>query len=207
MSAIAWYQQLASSGIQRCRKIPGMETFGVVSDPLHTHSATPKRIARLLLLLFFFLLYWGISAAVLWWSYDIPALIHDRYYEERQVLVLVTKMGLIITVLTSVVWLFMLRRDVSTRPWRMAWNAFCGTVLVLVGYTALILGRLQFSSTPAPDSAFLPILGTINSHFFSEAQWMIFVLNAPIMGFISGILYFVNAKFPSSIPTVIQGNC
>jgi hypothetical protein len=178
-----------------------MDSLGVANGlPANTskNSARLSGVAAVLLLMFF-LLYWGMSAVVLWWSYDLSPLIRGGYYEHHQASLLVTKMGLIVTVLTSVVWLFMRRRKTSRRSWRGAWTAAWQTTLVLAGYTALILARLQFSRTPASDSAFLPILGSINSHFFSEVGWMSFLINVvPIMGCVSGTLYFLHCRILES---------
>jgi hypothetical protein len=149
----------------------------------------------------FFLLYWSASAGVLWWAYDISPLIRGGYYERHQALVLVTKMGLIVTVLTSFVWSFILIRKKSSNPQRAAWNAAWQTTLFLCGYAAVILARLQFGDfgTPLPDRAFLPIIGTVNSHFFSEAGGLSFLLSvAPIMGCVSGILYFAAVRLDLS---------
>ena len=149
----------------------------------------PQRGMAYFLLPVFFLMYWSVSALVLWWAYSISALIRGGFYEHHQALVLVTKMGLIITVLTSLAWLLIMRRR------RTVWTAIWQTALVLIGYTALILARLQFSATPADDSAFLPLLGSINSHFFSEVGWLVFLLYvAPVMGGVSGVLYFLHRR-------------
>ena len=142
-----------------------------------------------------FLSYWSTSAGVLWWAYDISPLIRGGYYERHQALVLVTKMGLIVTVLTSFVWSFILIRKKSSNPQRAAWTAAWQTALVMAGYTAFVVGWRQFGGTPASDNAFVPILGSINSHFFSEVGGLSFLLNvAPIMGCVSGILYFAAVR-------------
>jgi hypothetical protein len=151
-------------------------------------------VSRILLPIFFFL-YWGVSACVLWWAYDISPLIRGGYYERHQALVLVTKMGFIVTVLTSVVWSFIMLRKKSSNARQAGWTAAWQTALVMAGYTAFVVGWRQFTGTPASDSAFVPILGSVNSHFFSEAGGLSFLLNvAPIMGCVSGILYFLRCR-------------
>ena len=148
----------------------------------------------LLLLLIFFLLYWPISSAVLWWAYSIGASIQGGYYEKHQALGLVAKMGLLISVLTSFVWLFRLFRDKGSEVMRRGWTAAWQTALILILYTAVILAWPQFGdfSNPLPDRAFLPVLGTFNSHFFSEARPLSFLLRVtPIMACTSGLLYLL----------------
>jgi hypothetical protein len=147
------------------------------------------------LLPIFFLLYWSTSAGVLWWAYDISPLIRGGYYERHQALMLVTKMGLIVTVLTSCVWSFILIRKRSSNTQRAAWTAAWQTSLLMAAYTALVVGWREFSGTPATDNAFVPILGGINSHFFSEVGGLSFLLEVvPIMGCVSGILYLAAAR-------------
>ena len=135
--------------------------------------------------------YWCITGMVLWWSYGITQLVRGGYYQRNQALSLITKMALIITVLTAMMWLLEQRRNVIGSRWQSGWRVACGTFLLLLGYAAAILMRLQFGhyTVPLDDSAFLPILGHVNSHFFSEAGWLIFLSHVPIMASASGILY------------------
>lgn len=152
------------------------------------------RMGRLLLPTFF-LLYWGVCAGVLWWAYDISPLIQGGYYQRHQALVLVTKMAFVVTVLTGVVWWFIMRRKKTRNAGRAAWTATWQTALVMAGYAVFVVGWRQFSGTPASDSAFVPILGHINSHFFSEVGGLIFLMDVtPVMGCISGILYFIGCR-------------
>jgi hypothetical protein len=138
---------------------------------------------------FFFPLYWIVSALVLWRAYSIGPLIRGGYYERHQALVLVTKMALIITVLTSLAWLLLVRRR------RKVWTATWQSAAVLMGYAALVLARWHFSSIPAEDSAFLPIVGHVKSYFFSEFEWLGFVLYVtPVMADVSGVMYFLSRK-------------
>lgn len=151
-------------------------------------------VARILLPSFF-LFYWGICAGVLWWAYDISPLIHGGYYERHQALLLVAKMALVVTILTSVVWVFILRRRRNGNAGIAAWTAIWQTALVMAAYAVFVLGWRQFSGTPASDNAFVPVLGHINSHFFSEAGGLIFLLDVtPVMGCISGTLYFIGCR-------------
>lgn len=148
----------------------------------------------LLLLPIFFLWYWVISSVTLWWAYSISTLIRGGYYEKHQALELVVKMGLLVTVLTSFVWLFRIARDKSEVMMRRAWTAAWQTALILIVYAAAILLRLQFGgfASPLPNSAVLPVLGALNSHFFSEADSLVFLLTVtPIMACVSGLLYFL----------------
>jgi hypothetical protein len=169
------------------------------NDPRAEKAIQTKHHYRMpfFLLPIFFLSYWATSLAVLWWAYDISPLIRGGYYDRYQALRIVTKMGLVITVLTGFVWLFRMRRDIRPPILRGAWAAAWQTGLILIGYSALILARLQFGkfSTPLADKAFLPILGSVNSHFFSEAGSLAFIfMVTPTMGCVSGILYFLQSR-------------
>jgi len=136
------------------------------------------------LLPIFFLLYWILSAVVLWWAYSISPSIRGGYYEHHQALVLVAKMGLIVTVLTSLAWLLLLRKR------QKVWTAIWQTAVVLVGYTALVLARWTLSSS----NTFVPDWG-VNSDFFSELNWLGFLLYVtPVMSGVSGVLYFFQRK-------------
>jgi hypothetical protein len=177
--------QLRVAGISRHLKMSCMELLDSNPKARVEHSG---RMAHFLLP-FLFPLYWTISALVLWWAYSIGASIRGGYYEPHQALVLVTKMGLIITTLTTLAWLLLLRRR------RKVWTAIWQSAAVLMGYAALVLARWHFSSIPAEDSAFLPIVGNVNSYFFSEFQWLGFMFYVtPVMAAVSGVLYFVYRK-------------
>jgi hypothetical protein len=148
-------------------------------------GAEPSDRIAYFLLPIFFLFYWVVSALVLWRAYSISPSIRGGYYEHHQALVLVTKMGLIITVLTSFAWLLLIRKR------QKVWTAIWRTAVVLVGYAAIVLARWTFSSS----NAFVGILGSVNGHFFSEFDWLGFVLYVtPVMSGVSGVLYFVHRK-------------
>ncbi len=145
----------------------------------------------------FLVFYWCLSGIVLWWSYDISSLIRGGYYQRNQALALVAEMGLIITALVTIVWLLVRRRKTGGSPARLVWKVTWRTWLLLVIYAAAVFASVQFGhgKVPLNDSAFLPVLGHVNSHFFSEAGWLTFLLNViPIMGCISGVLFYLQIR-------------
>ena len=160
------------------------------------HQRGPfERLRATFVLVAFLLLYWVLSGGLLWWSYDITPLIRGGYYQVNRALSLVAQMGLILTVLTTIVWLLVRRRERRSRPaWRLIWKVAWRTWVFVLAYGGAVLGRLQFGrdKVPLDDSAFLPVLGHVNSHFFSETGWLIFFLYVmPVMGCVSGVLYYL----------------
>jgi hypothetical protein len=150
---------------------------------------TVRRIGSLLMLLS---VYWCVGGTVLWWSYDIGPLIRGGYYERGQALAIVAEMALIITVLTSLVWLLEMRRNVSGSRWRIGWSIGWKTVIFLLAYAVIVVTRRQLwnpSQGVSDNVMFLPLVGNVNGRFFSEAGPFSFVLEiVPIMGCVSGFL-------------------
>jgi hypothetical protein len=104
-------------------------------------------------------------------------------------------MGLIVTALTRVVWSSLILRKKNRDTKHGALTATWQTDLVMAGYAVFVVGWRQFSGIPTSDSAVLPILGSINSHFSSGAGALSFALDvAPVMGCISGILCFLRFR-------------
>jgi hypothetical protein len=137
-------------------------------------------------------LYWLLAGILLWWSYDITPLIRGGYYQVNRALLLVGEMGLIITALTAVVWVLARRHTTVSSTWQLVWNVSWTTWIFLLVYAAAVLARVELGrgNVPLDDSAFLPVLGHVNSHFFSESNWLIFLLYVvPVMGCVSGALY------------------
>ena len=69
--------------------------------------------------------------------------------------------------------------------------------MLLLIYAGAVLGwaALAGGDVPLADSAFLPVLGHVNSHFFSEAGSLTFLTFViPPMGCVSGILYYLNDR-------------
>jgi hypothetical protein len=153
----------------------------------------------------FLFLYWCLSGIVLWWSYDIGPLIRGAHYEKGQALRLVAGMALIITALTALAWWLAARHRSDIPTWRLMWGTAWRTGSLLVLYGAVVLAWMQFSHSGVPmnSSAFVPILGRINSHFFSDAGWLSYLLTVtPIMGCLSGVLYYLQTRLSSPSNTV-----
>jgi len=147
-------------------------------------TATVRCIGRSLIVLG---AYWCITGIVLWWSYGISPLILGGYYQRDQALAIVAKMALIITVLTSLVWLFVMMRKVSGSRWRIGWNIGWKTAVFLLAYAIVVVTRRQLwnpSQGVSDNVMFLPLIGNVNGRFFSEAGTEI----VPIMACVSGLL-------------------
>jgi hypothetical protein len=145
----------------------------------------------------FFVVYWCLSTVVLWWSYDISSQIKGEHYKQGQALKLVAEMALIITVLTALAWVFTVKSKPDTSPLQAIWGATWRTGMALFSYWAVVFAFMNFSPNPVPlpDSSFISLLGHINSHFFSEAGWLSYLLTvAPIMTLLSGGLYYIHSQ-------------
>jgi hypothetical protein len=156
----------------------------------NTGSTKPVTTKRVAIFLLSFCLNWSLSAILLWWTYDMDSFANGGAYSHNRAFVLVVKMGLIITLLTTVVWAVALRKPRIGLRRRAVWSVGWKTALILLVYALMIEGR-RLSWTPAQgNKAFSPILNDVNSEFFREFLFLIFVLEiVPIMGCISGILY------------------
>jgi hypothetical protein len=146
----------------------------------------------------FLLVYWFVSGLWFWNSYSIAPLIRGGFYRFNQAVSLVAAMTLITTVLTGVAWFWERQRHQnSSRPtWRSIWAVTWRTWVCLLLYAGLVLLRMQFGGdVPLKDSAFLPVVGHINSYFFSEAGWLVFLTYiVPVIGCASGVLYYLQAR-------------
>jgi hypothetical protein len=153
-------------------------------------------------------LYWFISGIVLWWAYGIAHDVARGYYQHHQALVLVAEMGLLLTVLTSVVWLFRLRRRAKIPRWRIGWRAAWQTALVLIAYFSIVMANIMFRHPMGltKDSDFFPILGELHANFFSEVGPLIFFIYVvPVMACVSGVLcylYFLAIETLRNLKTV-----
>jgi hypothetical protein len=156
-------------------------------------------------------LYWFISGIVLWWAYGIAHDVARGYYQHHQALVLVAEMGLLLTVLTSVVWLFRLRRRAKIPRWRIGWRAAWQTALVLIAYLAIVIAHLEFLGRIERDSDFSPLpahfMGQVHADFFSEMKGPLtfFFYVVPVMACVSGVLcylYFLAIETLRNLKTV-----
>jgi hypothetical protein len=150
---------------------------------------------RLLLWMALLVVYWSLSCAILWWSYDVGPLINGGYFSRERAVLRVFEMGLIVTALTAVAWVWA-DRAIRNRKWvRLWWGAAWKTLTVLLVYFLAVLVRREMwaPSQGTNDSAmFLPIVGPVNSVFFAEFRWLSFLVNIiPSMGLISGLLFCI----------------
>ncbi|HXJ38532.1 MAG TPA: hypothetical protein VNH18_04590 [Bryobacteraceae bacterium] len=173
-----------------------MKLNGVVSNG--SSGSSTGAWASGVLWLVFLCGYWCISAAVLWWAYDLSSLVRGGFYIRGEAVLLVTKMGLIVTVLAGVIWFLQGRKTQESRSWRRGWAVFWKTVLVCLGYAGLVIMRRQLwqPSQGISDSAmFWPLVGHVNSQFFSEFKWVSFVaVVVPIIGWISAMLFLLRVQ-------------
>lgn len=132
---------------------------------------------------------WTAAFLVLWWAYDVKTLIRGGYYARGQAITLVAQMGLIVTALTAMAWTIRRARHRIIPGLGFDWTSAWRTAAILVLYTAVIIGRLELLPRHFTDADFLPIVGHVNSYFFSDAGPLAFALFAiPVMAAISGWL-------------------
>ena len=138
--------------------------------------------------------FWGLSGIILWRSYGMANLVHEGYYQRGEARAYVAEMALIISILTAAAWLLATRTaDRNLKLWQSGWWAGCLTMVFQIGYAALVVGwvTLGHHSAPLDDSAFLPLLGHVNARFFSEDGVFPFLIDSPLIGAISGVLYVI----------------
>lgn len=171
----------------------------LLSSMTNNGRASPgEMFRRIATLIVCFGIYWCLSGAVLWWMYDIDPLIRGGFYERNQALVLVSKMGLIISVLTTIVWLLAKWRPAGLPRWRLGWKVAWKTAVILTAYALIVLLRRQLW-TPSQGmndyAAFLPIVGHVNGQFLSEFGWLSFLLQVvPTVALLSGVLYYLQVR-------------
>lgn len=157
-----------------------------------------EMLGRLATLFVCFSIYWCLSGAVLWWAYDISAVVYGGGYQRSEALVYVSKMALIITFLTIPVWLLQKQRRGNERRWLGGWSVAWKTAVVQLAYAAIVVIRRNLwepSQGVSDYVMFLPIVGRVNGQFFSEFLWLIFLFPVvPITGLASGALYYLNSR-------------
>ena len=140
--------------------------------------------------------YWYLSTLVLWHAYDMPAFIRGGGLEQVYAQSACRVMGLILTLLTGIVWFLEERRSVGLRWWRVSWSITYGTAAILLAYlvVTMILRSLVHPSPLFNDRA--TFIGRVHAEFFAEVGWLSFAFAViPLMTVISGVLSVVNAFF------------
>lgn len=154
-------------------------------------KAQPSNVVSLIA---FLVLFWALSCLVLWLAYDMGLQVRGGYYQENQALVLVAQMGLIVAVLTGIIWTVVAWRRTERRGWRLGWSVTWRTWIILILYVALVLFRREMwtpSQGTSDGAMFLPIVGHTNAHFLAEAEYISFLLQViPVAGLLSGGLYY-----------------
>jgi hypothetical protein len=120
---------------------------------------------------------WAASCLELWFEYGYQ--ISLGLYPREDVLTSMWKMGLIITVLTCVVWLLADRKEAKRRGWKGSdWNVTWKTCAILTLYVAVVLIRRNTwdaSQGINEYAMFMPIVGHVNGQFLSEFLWLNFL--------------------------------
>ncbi len=140
------------------------------------------------------LIYWLIAASALWKVYDIGPLISGGYLSHGQAISVVTKMGLLLTVLTSGAWIWSSRQTSNKKTFLAVWrSAALRTFVVLFFYWLVVFIRREIwtpSQGVNDDAMFLPFIGHVNAVFFAEVGWLSFLIGIiPCMGIVSGFVF------------------
>jgi ABC-type nickel/cobalt efflux system permease component RcnA len=147
---------------------------------------------RVIVFLIFLCLNWGLSGVILWLAYDISPFIKGGAYERNQALAFVAQMGLVITALTTVVWILAARQKMSRSGWQSGWRVAWQTALLLVVYALVVLTRRQLWKPSQGINDWAMFFGYVNARFFSEVGGISFLIGVvPTMACISGALYFL----------------
>jgi len=153
--------------------------------------------------------YWIICSLLLWYLYDMRQFVQGGRYHQADAVLLVQKMSLIACALTVPIWVLSALRLKPRSGWQQTWNISWKTAVVLGLYTGAVFLRRELwtPSDGLNDSAmFFPLVGRINGAFFSEMNWLIFLLQVtPIVSAISGILFFLQIRLfsrPRTLPSL-----
>lgn len=146
-------------------------------------------------------IYWFLASATLWWAYSVSQLIQGGYYDRAEAISVVGRMALIVTVLTAVLWFIMKMQATSGPGWRSIWSVGWRTAIILVAYTALVVIRRNlWQPSQGTYTMFLPVVGGVNGKFFSEFNWLSYLLVVtPIVSLISGCLYAATSRLSRRI--------
>jgi hypothetical protein len=149
-------------------------------------------------------IYWLLASGALWWFYDIGPLIRGGYFSHGEAISRVMEMGLLVTILTCLAWVWSIRAARQGKLLRAWWSAAWRTLLILSMYLlAVLLRRYTWAQGQSvnDDSMFLPFVGHINAVFFSEFRWLSFLIQViPSMTFLSGALFCIQQAWPPPKP-------
>lgn len=140
---------------------------------------------------------WLVFGLVLWMSYDFGAQVRGGYYSAEQAVLYALEMGMILVLLSAIAWLHAMRRaNVGTKGW-LSWRVTWETAIIQIAYGVAVVARRQLwtPSQGINDGAmFLPVVGHINAHFFSEVGPIVFLIYViPTTSVLSGLSYRLGA--------------
>jgi len=140
--------------------------------------------------------FWYLSTVVLWRAYDMPAFIRGGGLELGHARSACSAMGMILTLLTSLVWFVEERRSPGLSWWRVSWRITYRTAAILLAYLTVTMA-LRSLIHPGPlFNDRVTFLGRVHAEFFAEVGWLSFAFVViPLMSVISGVLSVVNVCF------------
>jgi hypothetical protein len=153
---------------------------------------------RCLLVLIGLLVYWLVASGALWKLYDIGPLISGGHFSHSEAILMVAEMGLLVTLLTTIAWVWSSRAIKKRTVFATWWSAASRTFMILLLYWLVVFLRRQLwtpNQGVNDDAMFLPLVGHINAVFFAEFGWLLFLIGIiPCMGIVSGVVFSLEQR-------------
>lgn len=145
--------------------------------------------------------YWLVGCLPLWVSYGISIQIENGSRTESLALKMVTGMSLITTVLTAGAWLLYQRfARKPTKRWAQLAKICLWTAAMLTAYLLVVLMRRNLWTKDQGLSVyaqFLPVVGRVNAEFFSEFNWLTYLMEViPVMSLLSAAMFHIRRVEP-----------
>jgi len=143
--------------------------------------------------------YWVLGCVLLWLSYGLSIQVNNGSRTKQSATISVMAMSLIISVLTLIAWfLYMRLSKPRGSGWRKGLMVFLCTGAALATYSTVVIVRRNLW-TPAQGMSvyaqLLPVVGAVNAEFFSEFNWIIFLIEViPAMSLASAILFSMRPR-------------
>lgn len=142
-----------------------------------------------------FLLLWFAGGLVLWWRYEMNALIAGSAYDKSSALAWVWEFSLILSGLAAVVWLRGRKTLRSCRLLNAAWAICWQTAIILLLYASLVVVTRETWSPKRGISDWAMFLGPLNGRFFSETGPITFILEVvPCLAILSAVFFCIQLR-------------
>jgi hypothetical protein len=153
------------------------------------------RVLRTTLFIIALTLLWFCCAMVLWWAYNMRAVVAGGAFNQHYALSAVVEFGGVLTALITCVWLARRKLLTSDRSLRTAWTIWWQTAIILLLYASVVVVRRQTWTPQRGRTDWAMFFGSLNARFFSEVGSVSFVVIAlPLIASTSACLFFLLSR-------------